>query len=686
MKPSGEDKSSTRHLSVTRLSALFRPIALTVLMLCLATAPPTFAFLGKKPEQEANAQKADSKSQNKPKPKEAEARKHSETNELEAKKDEGGIKSKKAAKKADGDGTTSVPKPRGKGPNDPVARAQAALEREDYSEGAKLYADLAKQSEQAKNWYAAATYLLRETTCLVELAEFKSGEDCIRRSLVFLENARCTDPAIRGKHLGVLATCLRRENKHEEADAVYKQALSQLSQGTELSTYYLAEYAHESGLCLAQEGKTEESEKEYRKSIDYFKRLSISQRKRIANPILSLTISLNDQGRYLEAEQSCIEGLKIGNEWGFEKPEHLAQFKCQLAIALSDRDDKKDAMISNIEEAAAIGARAEGNIDWVFGMYHSWADALIGVKKFELARDWLDKGIDLAKRRDAIDSAEVATLLRDKARCEVGLGNLDEAIACINEASKRCAGEKDSSNCAMQNASVLATIYHKQKKWDSELITLNRLNDMQMQKYADSEHPAIVATMRRLGNVLFQSGKYEAADRYFKKALAIDEKRKGKTDLALATYIQEIGTTYCVTGRYTEAVPYLLRAIAIHDKNGDFSTGQYGLYGCLDELAYCYIAMNQPEKAAPVIERLFSLQDRGDGPANGIDAVATLQSLAGVHIKHGHAEEGKKLLSRVAELRKTEKWKQGRDKDSDDTNKDKDAGQASDTIPLYTIE
>lgn len=670
MRPSGEN-SNTKGRTAINLSALFRPIILTLLLACVIVSPDGLAFFGKKPEEKAPTTKSTKQSQEKSeeKSKEKPKGKSNDKSEAKPKNPEDKAKSSKPPKPS-----ATPPRANKSAPNDPESRADAALEASEYREAAKLYADLAKQAEHAKSWYAASTYLLKETTCFIQLGEFKNGEDSIRRSLTFLENARCTNPLIQGQHLGALASCLRRQSKRREAETVYKDALSQLAQGSELSTYYMAEHAHELGICLAHEGKLEESEKQYRTSIDYFKRLTLSERKRIANPILSLAIYLNGEGRDLEAEQACLEGLKIGNEWGFDRPEHLAQYKCQLAIALCDRSDRWDAAMSSIEEAMQIGERAEGDIDWVFDMYHSWADALIGIKRFELAREWLDKGIALAQRRDEPNTHQVTTLLRDKARCEIGLGNLDEALGIINEATQRCAREKVLSDCAMQNASILGIIYHKQKKWDSELITLNRLYEMQMQKYGNHEHPVVVSTMRRLGNVLFQTGKYEAADRYFKKALAIDEKKKGKDNLSLAEFVQEIGTTYCITGKYIEAVPYLLRAIAIHDKNGDFSKGQFGLYGCLDELAYCYIAMNQPEKARPIIDRLFYLQDKGDGPANGIDAVATLQSLAGVHIRQGQTDEGKKLLNRVAELRKTEKWKR-------DANDDKKS-----SIPLYTIK
>ncbi|MBX9568312.1 MAG: tetratricopeptide repeat protein [Candidatus Obscuribacterales bacterium] len=552
------------------------------------------------------------------------------------------------------------------GPQNKDLAIQAALayDGKNYAAAAKLYSKLVDQSLHKNNWFAAASYLLSETECHKHLKDWKTAEHCIRRSIDMLVKAKCTNPLIRGQHLGLLASCLLEQSKTMEAESVGKQAILELSTSSQISDFYLVDQETKLATSLVGQGKYKENEVALHNAITHFRRLPLSQRRLLANPYIFLATYLNSEGRKTEAESVSMDGLKFGNEVGFESLEQRVQLDCQLAISLIGQESKISRMNICIKEALALCDREEIDTNLYLDLCHSWADAVLAVDKFQLAKDAIQKGIDLARKRDLAD-INFAVLLRDKARYEMATGNLDAALSCITEASEICAKKNASPICTMNVMSTLSTVYHKQENWHSELSTLNQLYKIQNDYFSDPEHSEIVNTMHRLALVLFKIGKFDEADRYFQKTLEIREKKKGVDDLSLAESLQEIGTTYCVTGKYNQSVPYFIRAIAIRDLHGDLSKGKYGLEGCLEELCYCYIAMKEPEKARGVAERLFELQSNGKGASEGVDAVNTLFFLAGSFIETQQIEEGNKLLQRVSQLRKTEKWKERVDKKID---------------------
>lgn len=530
-----------------------------------------------------------------------------------------------------------------------------------YEEAILLYQAVTKRCKAKKNWYCAAESLFEEGQCLMLLGEFKRAEKPFRLSIEYLRNAECFDNFVQGKHLAALASCLRQQSKFNEAAGDFNMALNQMNRAEREHKYQLTEREHELGLCHLMAGRHKMAEQHLKESIALSRTLPLPEGKNLLSSLLSLAITLNEQGRWDEANAICAEGLKLGDEWGFGTPQKLARYKSQYAISLVNNPSKTTEMLESINEAMKIGQNADGAADWIFGMYDSWADALIKAKRYELAREWLDKGLALA-HKDSLSGHESDLLLRDKALCEIELGNLTQASQCLDEAYKICSAHPNSSSCAMGIDSLRASIYNIEQKWEAAVDALNHLRQKQVEHLDEavdrqSAERELSSTIRRLALVLFKMGKVEDADHNFKEALALKEKNLDSTDaLSLAHDIQEIGSTYCVTERYPEAVPYLVRALSIRDRNGDESLGDYGFEGNLTQLALVYIAMKDPDKASPLVERLFEFQDKGNGPSPGLDAVSIMQSLASAYFKNGKVEDGNKLLERALALRAKEKW------------------------------
>lgn len=542
-------------------------------------------------------------------------------------------------------------------PHPKLEGAKAAATNGNYPEAARLFDIVARHYKNTKNWYAAADANLNEARCLIKAEEFAAAEKCSRIALDYLGKAHCSDSSAWGQYYGVLGTSLRHQSKYLESDLYLNSSIVALSKEEQVIIYEMAERSHELGLCMVMEGKMEQAEKSFRDSIDCFKRLSIPERRNILNTMISFAIYLNGNDRFSEAERICKEGLELGEKLGFNDSKQLADYKFQLAIAICGKPQEAETLKNCIEESTNIGEKAEGDSSWFFRNIRDLTDALIKKEQLELAIRVLSRSLAFAEKHNLLNNQKIPSLLCNMARCEIKLGNLGKATEYVKKASEYCAEHKG-SNCGLDVESVRALIYHRQKNWDSELEALTQLYEMLTQFHPNEpDHPELLGTMRRLGNVHFQMGNHKEADHFFKNALLLEEKTKGPDHLSLSTPIQEIGSTYCISGRYTEAIPYLLRAIAIRDMHGDSSKGQYGLEGCLDELSYLYLTINEPDKALPLVERLFTLQDGGGGPAEGVDALSTMQSVAELLIQQGRIEEGNKMQNRITELRKTEKWK-----------------------------
>ncbi len=536
--------------------------------------------------------------------------------------------------------------------------ARILFDKGDFITAAKIYHSLVEHYKRARNWYPAADNALEEGRSLMRLRDYKAAEKRLRLGFDYLGKSECREESVRAKYTGLIGSCLLQQDKYAESTEMLKSALYALSLTDDSNTLQKAESSENLHLCMAMQGNMLESEKPLRDSIEYYKQLSSPERRKVIRPLLRLAIFLNSRDRFAEAEKVCLEALESEDDWGPNNPEEHARFKCQLAIALSEQPEKHDMMMKSINDALEICDRAEGdNLKWAFSVYKNWTSSLIQEKKYEIAHQFIRRGLELAGKRSFFNEP-VCKLISDKAICEIKLGKLSDASDTVDSAfSKNLAGDNP-SECILEIESIRAVIFHRQKNFKSEVEALTILYKDQKDKYkTEPDHPLIVTTLRRFGVAFFEMGNLEEADKYFQEALVLDEKKYGKDHLTLAHPIQEIGSTYCVTGRYIKAIPYLLRALAIRDKNGDVSLGDYGFEGNLTELAVVYMAMNDPDKARPFVERLFEFQDKGKGPSPSLDAVTTMQSLASAYFRNGKVEEGNKLLARALALRETEKWR-----------------------------
>ena len=119
----------------------------------------------------------------------------------------------------------------------------------------------------------------------------------------------------------------------------------------------------------------------------------------------------------------------------------------------------------------------------------------------------------------------------------------------------------------------------------------------------------------RQGKALYESGQYEQAIPYWRKALELGEKEFGSNHLT-ANLVDTLARTYHAHGKYAEAEPLYKRALAIREKV--LGPDHPVVVTSLITLALMYIEQRNYDSAEPLLKRALAIDDNTIGP----DAIA----------------------------------------------------------------
>ena len=88
------------------------------------------------------------------------------------------------------------------------------------------------------------------------------------------------------------------------------------------------------------------------------------------------------------------------------------------------------------------------------------------------------------------------------------------------------------------------------------------------QRSLGADHPELAGTFLNLGNVYVSQGRLDAAEPYYKRALALREKALAADDIELAAPCYNLGCLYLTLARAGDAEPLLRRALTIVPQEG----------------------------------------------------------------------------------------------------------------------
>ena len=111
-------------------------------------------------------------------------------------------------------------------------------------------------------------------------------------------------------------------------------------------------------------------------------------------------------------------------------------------------------------------------------------------------------------------------------------------------------------------------------------------------------------------------GRYDAAELFLKRSIAIDQKIHGCDHPGLAALLGRLAALYQAAGRYREAEPLLQRAFSIDAKA--LGREHPELAGRLNNLAVLYWATGRPDAAAPLFVRALTIFEKRLPPGHPV--------------------------------------------------------------------
>lgn len=143
---------------------------------------------------------------------------------------------------------------------------------------------------------------------------------------------------------------------------------------------------------------------------------------------------------------------------------------------------------------------------------------------------------------------------------------------------------------------------------------------------------------------VYTEGDLKEAERYFKRALTIQEKRDGMPALLLAATLFGMGRVHKYRGEYEDAVPLFERALAMQEK--ELGRDNAAVFATLKELGETRSRQKNFDQAKTLLRRALAVAEKSSG-ATGLKAAVVLQDLATLYRSQKRYADAVPLYARV---------------------------------------
>ena len=172
-----------------------------------------------------------------------------------------------------------------------------------------------------------------------------------------------------------------------------------------------------------------------------------------------------------------------------------------------------------------------------------------------------------------------------------------------------------------------------------------------------ADHPQTAARVHELADLYRLMGRYESAEPFFRRALKVregvtPEGGKRNTDgidpLDLAQTIRGLGRVLLEQGRYQDAEPLARRALAITE--GALGADHPEVATDLDRLGAVYYRQDRLEEAEPLRARALAIREQALGPDHP-DVATSLNNLGALYNSQGRSDEAEAHWQRALAIR-----------------------------------
>ncbi len=191
-----------------------------------------------------------------------------------------------------------------------------------------------------------------------------------------------------------------------------------------------------------------------------------------------------------------------------------------------------------------------------------------------------------------------------------------------------------------------AYLWNKLAKWNraEPLLRISlKTNEVKL----GNVHPAVVAGLNDLAQLLQATNRMSEAEPMMRRALAINEACYGRMHPEVATPLSNLAQLLLLTNRTSEAEPMMRRALAINETC--YGGWHPNVARDLNNLAQLLVGMNRLEEAEPMIRRALIITESNYG-ANHHEVATRVNNLAHIVRVANKFDEAESLMRRALSI------------------------------------
>jgi serine/threonine protein kinase/tetratricopeptide (TPR) repeat protein len=395
------------------------------------------------------------------------------------------------------------------------------------------------------------------------------------------------------------------------AREILSKGAREIGQGLEEHPLTRARLMDTIGTVYMKLGLYEDSEPLLSRALELREELLDNEDPQVAESFVSLSLLLENQGKFAEAEKMALRGLEI-------REKVLGQNHPDTAESLHGLARIYHKQIK-LKEAEPLYKRALEIREMVLGPNHpDVAESLndLGVlyyvqNQFDDAEKNYKRALSIRETVLGPDHPDVGRSLNSLAGLYLWLRRYDEAEPLYRRAlairEKTLGPVHPEVAICFYNIALL--YYYKGEYGEAEKYYHQAL-DIQRQSLGEN-HPDVAATLESLATIFHRRGDYDEALSFYKRALAIEEKSFGPDNPELVSALQSIGLLYAEKGDFDTAETLIKRALKIME--GAFGSDHIRVTDSLEYLGYIYTTTERYDEAEALYQKVLTIRENEMG-------------------------------------------------------------------------
>lgn len=357
--------------------------------------------------------------------------------------------------------------------------------------------------------------------------------------------------------------------------------------------------------------------------------------------------SAHQRGNYEAAAKRYADALAEAEAFG-EADQRLALTINQLAFSLEDQGRYVDAE-TLYRRSLAILEKALGPDHPNVGMSLNNLAALYKAQgRYAEAEPLNRRSLTIQEKARGPEHPDVAYPLNNLASLYERQGRYAEAEPLYRRSlaifEKAVGSDHPNVGTTLGN---LAGLYRVQGRY-AEAEPLYRRALVIKEKALGPEHPDVAYPLENLAELYVSQGRYAEAEPLFGRSLAIFEKALGPDHPNVGTVLNNLALLYHAQGRYAEAVQLFRRIWEIAEKDPRLLE-KASSWSLLNNLALNLQSQGLYAEAAPAFQMALEIAEKALGPDH-LDVGKTLNNLARMYTLQGRYAEAEALYQRTIEI------------------------------------